>query len=98
MESPSCISSYGICQLGAERLFVKTHLIWGIGWLYFLAFEEESGSTWILPLSLAKGLHQLFQLGAPLDLEEDFIVAVGDFDVQMFARTSCRSLGSGAVG
>ena len=36
-------------------------------------------------MSLAEGIHQLFEDCGALDLEEDFIVVVGHFDVQMFA-------------
>ncbi|CZR68413.1 uncharacterized protein PAC_18312 [Phialocephala subalpina] len=36
-------------------------------------------------MSLAEGVHQLLEDCSALDLEEDFIVVVGYFDVQMFA-------------
>ena len=36
-------------------------------------------------MSLAEGVHQLLEDCGALDLEEDFIVVVGYFDVQMFA-------------
>lgn len=36
-------------------------------------------------LSLAEGVHQLLEDCSTLDLEEDVIVGVGYFDVQMFA-------------
>jgi hypothetical protein len=36
-------------------------------------------------LSLAEGVHQLLEDCSALDLEEDVIVVVGYFDVQMFA-------------
>ena len=34
-----------------------------------------------LPLTVAECVHQLFELRGSLDLEEDFVVAIGDLDV-----------------
>jgi hypothetical protein len=45
-------------------------------------------------MSLAEGIYQLFEDCGTLDLEEDFIVVVGHFDVQMFAdRLTFRLVG-----
>lgn len=37
-----------------------------------------------LSLAVAEGIHQFLQLRSPLDLEEDFVVVVSDFDVEVF--------------
>lgn len=36
-------------------------------------------------MSLAEGIHQLLQGGRALDLEENFVVVIGDLDVQMLS-------------
>ena len=36
-----------------------------------------------LALALAEGIHQLLELGGALDLEEDLVVVVGDFNVEV---------------
>jgi len=47
------------------------------------AVKEEANGGNLLALALAKGIHQLLQLGGPLDLEEDFVVVVGHLDVEV---------------
>lgn len=67
---------------------VITYLIWAIGWLYTTTIEEEADGVWCLALSIAESIHQLFQLGRTLDFEENLIVVVGDFDVQVLGDGS----------
>ena len=49
-----------------------------------LTIEEESARAGSLALTLAKGVHELFEGGGALDFEKDFVVVVRDLDVQMF--------------
>lgn len=74
----------------------RTHIVWRVVAAHSCAVEEESHSLQLLALTLAEGSHQLIEAGRLLDLEEDFVVAVGDFDVEVLATG--RSLGRGAVG
>lgn len=62
--------------------------IWAISSLYTTAIEEESDRVGSLALSLAEGVHQLLQGGSTFDLEEDLIVVIGNFDVEMFGLAS----------
>lgn len=48
------------------------------------AIEQEADGVGSFALSVAEGFHELLQLCGALDLEEDLIVVVGDFDVEMF--------------
>jgi hypothetical protein len=48
-----------------------------------LTVEEEAAAGKTLALFVAKGVHQLAELGGFFDFEEDLVVAVGDFDVEM---------------
>lgn len=43
--------------------------------------EEESDSGGLFSLAVAEGIHKLFKLRGPLDLEEDLVVIIGDLDV-----------------
>jgi hypothetical protein len=61
-----------------------------------LTVKEKAHRPDILALSLAESIHQLLQLGASLDLKENLIVIVGDFDIEMLDRwrriTGCTVL------
>lgn len=35
-------------------------------------------------MAIAEGIHELLELGCPLDLEENFVVVVGYFDIEVF--------------
>ena len=48
-----------------------------------LAIEQESDTLRILATPFAKGIHELLELSRALDLEEDFVVVVCHFDVEM---------------
>jgi len=56
---------------------------WTVSGLYTATIEEESDRSGSLALSLAEGIHQLLEGGGALDLEEDFIVVVGNLDIEM---------------
>lgn len=58
-----------------------TYRFWVVGWVDSLTVEQEAHAGWGLALTLAEGVHELFQLGGTLDLEEDLIVVVGNLDV-----------------
>jgi hypothetical protein len=51
------------------------------------AVKEESDRANGLALALAKGVHELLELSAALDLEEDLVVVVGDLDVEVLRRS-----------
>jgi hypothetical protein len=53
------------------------------------SIDEESDSLGVFALTVAESLHELVEFGGSLDLEEDFVVAIGDLDVEVLA-TSCR--------
>ena len=67
---------------------VYAHRIGAISSIYTTTIEEESDRVWSLALSLAEGVHQLLQGGCALDLEEDLIIVVGNFDVEMLSLSS----------
>jgi len=60
-----------------------THHLGVVGGVDSGAVEEEAHAGERLSLTLAEGIHELLQLGCALDLEEDFVVVVGDLDVQV---------------
>lgn len=62
----------------------KPYSIRCVSWLDTRAFKQESHSAGTLALAFAKCVHQLFQFGASLDLEEDLVIVVGDFDIEVF--------------
>jgi len=55
-----------------------------VRWVHSGAVEQEATASDVLALALTECVHELLQLGCALDLEEHFIVVVGDLDVQMF--------------
>ena len=55
-----------------------------VGGIYSSAIEQKATASNVLALTFTKGIHQLLQLCCALDLEEDFIVVVGDLDVEVF--------------
>lgn len=61
-------------------------LIWTICSLNTAAVEEEANGVWCFALSFAESIHQLLQLSGTLDLEEDFIIVVGNLDVQVLGN------------
>lgn len=60
---------------------VLAHRVGTITGLHSVAIEEKTDGVGRFALTLAKGVHQLFQLGRSLDLEEDLIVVVRHLDV-----------------
>jgi len=67
-----------------------TYRVGRIRGLDALALEEESHRVQRLALAIAEGGHEFLQLRAALDLEEDLVVVVGDFDVEMLSRAASR--------
>lgn len=61
----------------------RAYRVRGIRGLDSRAVEQEAHRVERLALALAKGRHELLELGAALDLEEDLIVVVRDFDVEV---------------
>lgn len=90
--SPSCMSSY---EVSARKRIVTgasarqgcawpcTYRFGVVRWLHPLAVEEESDTLHVLSLAVAERVHELAELGCALDLEEDLVVVVGNFDVQV---------------
>lgn len=62
-----------------------------------VAIEDEAHRVGPLALALAKGVHELLELGGPFDLEEDLVVAVGDLDVEVLGLAGVLLLGSAGV-
>lgn len=60
-----------------------THGVWTVGRLDSAAIEQESHRAWGATLSLAERVHQLLQSSSPLNLEEDFVVVIGDLDIEV---------------
>jgi hypothetical protein len=69
-----------------EIMMQKTYSVWAVCRRNPLAIEQESYSAYLLPLPLAEGIHQLLQFCGTFDLEEDFVVAIRHFDVEVLAR------------
>jgi len=66
-----------------------------------LPIKQESTALRRLALSLTKGIHQLLERGRAFDFEEDFVVAVCDFDVEVFGLGGAGVfvvVGAGVVG
>ena len=61
----------------------KTNSIWRIRWLDSATIKEEANGGGVLPLAFAEGVHELLELGGALNLEEDLVVVVGNFDVEV---------------
>ncbi len=64
--------------------------------LYTATIEEKPDRSGSLALSFAKGIHQLFEGRGTLDFEEDFVVVVGNLDVEMLTLATSLSLFGGA--
>jgi hypothetical protein len=50
----------------------------------------------LLALAIAEGVHQFFELCCSFNLKEDFIVIIGDLDIEVFRwsrRIASRSIG-----
>lgn len=61
----------------------NTYAVGTVGRLDASSVEEEADRSRLFPLSIAEGVHELFQRRRTLDLEEDFIVIVGDLDIEV---------------
>lgn len=73
----------------------ETYSVRGIFGSYTGAVEKEPNGGHLLSLTFAKSIHQLSQVGRALDLEEDFVVVVGDLDVEVLNGSRCRWLWRG---
>ena len=65
----------------------RTYSVGRIARLYSGSVKEEPDGSGGLPLTFAKRVHQLLQLRGALDLEENLIVVVCNFDIEMLAGT-----------
>jgi hypothetical protein len=78
------LSRMSLAQRRDERRRDETHCFWAICRLNTASIEEETDRSGSLALSLAESIHQLLKCSSPLDFEEDLVVVIGDFDVEMF--------------
>ena len=69
-----------------------TYRIWAVFRADSLAIKQESHCLNLFALSFAESVHQLLQLCRPLDLEEDLVVVIGNFYVQMLGWWGRRIL------
>lgn len=67
---------------GSLRCWV-THGVWAIIGVDSCTIEEKSNRGGCLSLALAKGVHELREVGGTLDFEENLVVVVCDLDIQM---------------
>lgn len=67
----------------SEKWQNKTYRFRTIGGVDPRAVEQEAHGGYLFPLTIAEGVHELGELGRPFDFEEDLVVVVGDFDVEM---------------
>ena len=61
-----------------------THRLRAILWVDPLTIEEETDRGESLALTLAERVHQLGQSSRALDLEEDLVVVISHFNVEVF--------------
>ena len=61
----------------------ETYGIWRVCWLNAHSLEQESNRRCSLALTLTEGIHELLQIGSSLDLEENLVVVIRDFDVEV---------------
>ena len=62
-----------------------------------MSVEEEATALDRFALPLAESIHELLELRGALDLEEDFIVVVRHFDIDVawLLRLFCRPIAAG---
>ena len=65
----------------------STYCIGVVGRVDASALEEKAYARWALPGAITKGVHQFLKRGRSLDLEKDLVVVVGDFNVEVLARS-----------
>lgn len=58
-----------------------------VGRLNTLALEQESDRGHALALALAESVHELLELGRSLDLEEDLVIVIRNFDVEVLGAS-----------
>jgi hypothetical protein len=51
------------------------------------SIDEEADGLGVFALTIAESLHELVEFGGSLDLEEDFVVAIGDLYVEVLATS-----------
>lgn len=80
------MSSYSNVNMSftTQLLPAMTHQFGIIRGIHPLPIKQEPTALQRLALALAEGIHQLLQLRCALDLEEDFVVVVRHFDVEVF--------------
>lgn len=66
-------------------VLVITYRVWVIRGLHALTVIQETDAGDALALAVAEGVHELLELSRALDLEEDFVVVIGDFDVEVLS-------------
>lgn len=64
---------------------MEPYIVWSIVAVDLDTIEEKPDGGALLALPLAESAHQLVQLRGLLDLEENFVVAIGDLDIEVLA-------------
>lgn len=76
-------SEISVFSLHGTQSIKGTYRVGGVFGAHSCSIKEEANCGHLLALALAESVHELLQLGRPLDLEEHLIVVIGDLDVQV---------------
>lgn len=92
-ESSACAGK-GEGRVGAKLLrWGGTYSIGSIFRPDTSAIKQETDGRHLLSLAFTESVHQFLELGRSLYLEEDFIVVVGNFDIQVIRGCGASFLG-----
>ena len=73
-----------ILQRLSHHTKIMTYRLRTITWLNTCSVKQKADSRQSLALTFAKSVHELRKLSGTLYLEENLIVVIGDFDVEVF--------------
>ena len=73
-----------VLQRLSHNMKIVTYRLRTITWLNTCSIEQKADSRLSLALTFAKSVHELRKLGGTLYFEEDLIVVVCDFDIEVF--------------
>ena len=76
-------ANYRWIKLRVEIAEEPTYRIRTIGRIDTSPVEQKTDSRELLALTIAEGVHELGEGGGSFDLEEDLVVVVSDFDVEV---------------
>lgn len=75
------------CGCSKGKLGEETYVVGRVGGLNSRAIKEEAHGIHRLALAVAKGRHELLELGGALNLEEDLVVVVRHLDVEVLGAS-----------